>query len=80
MLEGGEDPVYIGRRLIRTASEDVGLADPNALQQAVSALQACQAIGMPECSVVLGQVRRDIASCILLRCSILATHPGLTPA
>ena len=55
MLAGGEDPRYVTRRLIRFASEDVGLADPNALQQAVAADQACHAIGMPECGVVIGQ-------------------------
>lgn len=55
MLAGGEDPRYVTRRLIRFASEDVGLADPLALQQAVAADQACHAIGMPECGVVIGQ-------------------------
>ncbi|KAG7250961.1 hypothetical protein CRUP_015423 [Coryphaenoides rupestris] len=49
MLEGGEDPLYVARRLVRFASEDVGLADPLALPQAVSAYQACHFIGMPEC-------------------------------
>lgn len=55
MLEAGEDPLYITRRLIRFASEDIGLADPNALLQAVAAQQAAHAIGMPECNVVLAQ-------------------------
>eukprot|EP00299_Pterocystis_sp_00344_P012426 c5965_g1_i1.p1 GENE.c5965_g1_i1~~c5965_g1_i1.p1 ORF type:complete len:200 (-),score=41.07 c5965_g1_i1:9-608(-) len=55
MLEGGEDPRYIARRLIRFASEDVGLAEPFALVQAVATAQACQLIGMPECSVNLAQ-------------------------
>ncbi|XP_030527860.2 ATPase WRNIP1 [Rhodamnia argentea] len=55
MLEGGEQPLYIARRLIRFASEDVGLADPLALNQAVSCYQACHFIGMPECNVVLAQ-------------------------
>ncbi|XP_008301308.1 ATPase WRNIP1 [Stegastes partitus] len=55
MLEGGEDPLYVARRLIRFASEDVGLADPAALSQAVSAFQACHFIGMPECEVILAQ-------------------------
>lgn len=53
MLEGGEEPLYIARRLIRFASEDVGLADSQALTQAVSCYQACHFIGMPECGVVL---------------------------
>ncbi|XP_030218900.1 ATPase WRNIP1 isoform X1 [Gadus morhua] len=55
MLEGGEDPLYVARRLVRFASEDVGLADPLALPQAVSAYQACHFIGMPECEVILAQ-------------------------
>lgn len=55
MLEGGEDPLYVARRLVRFASEDVGLADPAALPQAVSAYQSCHFIGMPECEVILAQ-------------------------
>ena len=53
MLEAGEDPLYIARRVTRFASEDVGLADPRALQIAVAAYDACHYIGMPECSVNL---------------------------
>ena len=53
MLDGGEDPLYIARRLIRFASEDVGMADSRALQVAVSAYQACHFLGMPECDVHL---------------------------
>ena len=53
MLEAGEDPMYIARRVTRFASEDVGLADPRALELAVAAFQACHLIGMPECSVHL---------------------------
>ena len=53
MLEAGEDPIYIARRVTRFASEDVGLADPRALEIAVAAFQACHLIGMPECSVHL---------------------------
>ena len=55
MLEAGEDPLYIARRVTRFASEDVGLADPRALDVAVAAYQACHFIGMPECSVHLTQ-------------------------
>ena len=55
MLEAGEDPLYIARRIVRFASEDVGLADPRALELAVAAYQACHFIGMPECSVHLTQ-------------------------
>ena len=53
MLDGGEDPLYIARRLIRFASEDVGMADPQALPLAVSVYQACHFLGMPECDVHL---------------------------
>lgn len=53
MLEAGEDPLYIARRVTRFASEDIGLADPKALEIAVAAYQACHFIGMPECSVHL---------------------------
>ncbi|MBR0366023.1 MAG: replication-associated recombination protein A [Clostridia bacterium] len=56
MLEAGEDPLYIARRIVRFASEDVGLADPRALELAVAAYQACHFIGMPECSVHLTQI------------------------
>lgn len=55
MLEAGEDPLYIARRITRFASEDVGLADPRALELAVAAYQACHFIGMPECTVHLTQ-------------------------
>ncbi|MBR4360211.1 MAG: replication-associated recombination protein A [Clostridia bacterium] len=55
MLEAGEDPLYVARRVIRFASEDVGLADPRAVDLAVSVYQACHFIGMPECSVHLTQ-------------------------
>lgn len=55
MLEAGEDPLYIARRVIRFSSEDIGLADPHALGIAVDAYQACHDIGMPECTVVLSE-------------------------
>ncbi len=53
MLDGGEDPLYIARRLVRFASEDVGMADSGALGVAVAAYQACHFLGMPECDVHL---------------------------
>ncbi|AYW45969.1 replication-associated recombination protein A [Tetragenococcus koreensis] len=56
MLEGGEDPLYIARRLVRFASEDIGLADTNALNVAVNVFQACQFLGMPECDVHLTEL------------------------
>ena len=56
MIEAGEDPLYVARRLVRFSSEDVGLADPQALIEAVAAYQACHFIGLPECNVILAQV------------------------
>lgn len=53
MLESGEDPLYVARRVVRFASEDIGMADSRALEIAVAAYQACHFIGMPECSVHL---------------------------
>ena len=53
MLEAGEDPLYVARRVVRFASEDVGLADSQAMPLAVAAYQACHFIGMPECNVIL---------------------------
>jgi len=55
MLEAGEDPLYVVRRLIRFASEDIGMADPQALSQAVAAQQAAHFIGMPEANLALAQ-------------------------
>lgn len=55
MLEAGEDPLYIARRLVRFASEDIGMAAPQALGQAVSAMQAVELIGMPEGKIALAQ-------------------------
>ena len=55
MLEGGENPLYIARRLIRFASEDIGIANSFALDQAVCAYQACHYIGYPECNINLAQ-------------------------
>ncbi|KUF85702.1 hypothetical protein AM588_10007727 [Phytophthora nicotianae] len=61
MLEGGENPLYVARRLIRVASEDVGLAAPELLPMAVSAYQAAHFVGMPECDVVLAHVATMLA-------------------
>lgn len=55
MLEGGEDPLYIARRLVRFASEDVGLADNHALVLANAVFEACRNLGVPECNVHLSQ-------------------------
>ena len=56
MLEAGEDPLYVARRIVRFAAEDVGMADPRAMELAVAAYQACHFIGMPECSVHLTEI------------------------
>jgi putative ATPase len=61
MLVAGEDPMFIARRLIILASEDVGNADPHALPLAVAGMQAVQAIGMPEARIVLAQVTTYLA-------------------
>jgi putative ATPase len=63
MLEAGEDPLYIARRLVRFASEDVGIANSHALEQAVAGYQACHFMGMPECNVVLSQLVIYLAKC-----------------
>jgi putative ATPase len=63
MLEAGEDPLYIARRIVRFAAEDIGLANSRALEQAVAAYQACHFIGMPECGVVLAQAVVYMAKC-----------------
>lgn len=63
MVEGGEDPLFIARRLVRFASEDVGLANSRALEQTVAAYQACHFIGYPECNVILAQAVVYLAKC-----------------
>jgi putative ATPase len=55
MLEGGEDVRFLCRRLVILASEDIGNADPQALPLAVSAMQACEFVGLPECQLTLSQ-------------------------
>jgi len=62
MLEGGEDPLYIARRLVRFASEDVGMADPQALVVAMAAQQAVHFIGMPEGNLALAEAALYLAT------------------
>lgn len=62
MLDGGEDPLYVARRLVRFASEDVGNADPGALQLATAVFQACHQVGMPECRIFLVQLAAYLAN------------------
>ncbi|NMB70382.1 replication-associated recombination protein A [candidate division WWE3 bacterium] len=56
MLEAGQDPLYIARRLIRCATEDIGIKDPQALILAVAAFQSCERLGMPECNLALAEL------------------------
>jgi len=72
MLEGGEDPIFIARRLIILASEDIGNADPQALTLASSGLQAVHAIGMPEGAIVLSQITTYLASTTKSNASYMA--------
>jgi len=55
MLDGGADPTYVARRMLRMASEDIGMADPRALQQVAAAAHAVEHVGMPECALALAQ-------------------------
>ena len=74
MLDGGEDPVFIARRLIILASEDIGNADPRAISVAVSGLQAVEAIGLPEGAITLSQVTTYLASCPKSNASYMALN------
>lgn len=74
MIEGGEDPVFIARRLIILASEDIGNADPRALSLAVAGLQAIEAIGFPEGAITLSQVTTYLASCPKSNASYMALN------
>jgi len=61
MLEAGEDPLYVARRMVRFASEDIGNADPEALQLAIATFEACDRVGMPECRIFLVQLAAYMA-------------------
>ncbi len=77
MLKGGEDPLFIARRLIISASEDIGNADPRALQLAVAAAQAVQMIGLPEGRIPLAQVACYLASVPKSNASYLAINAAM---
>ena len=77
MLEAGEDPRFIARRLIISASEDVGMADPTALQTAVAAAQAVQLIGMPEGRIVLAQAVTHLATAPKSNASYAAVNEAI---
>lgn len=77
MLDGGEDPVFIARRLVIFASEDVGNADPTALGLAMNALNAVSQIGMPEARILLAQATTYLASTFKSNASYLAINEAL---
>ena len=77
MLEAGEDPLFILRRMIILASEDIGNADPRALQMAVSTLQAFQMVGMPEGRIILGQAVTYLATAPKSNASYLGIDAAL---
>ena len=74
MLAGGEDPLFIARRLVILASEDIGNAEPRALTLALAGFQAVEAIGLPECKINLAHVVTFLASCPKSNKSYLALH------
>lgn len=77
MIDGGEDPVFIARRLVIFASEDVGNADPTALQLAVNALHTVEKIGMPEARIPLGQATTYLASTVKSNAAYNAINAAL---
>ncbi|MBG08992.1 MAG: hypothetical protein CME68_09555 [Halobacteriovoraceae bacterium] len=77
MLEGGEDPQFIARRLVIFASEDIGNADPRALTLATSCLHAVQSIGMPESRIILSQTTNYLASTVKSNASYLAINEAI---
>lgn len=77
MIDGGEDPVFIARRLVIFASEDVGNADPTALTLATSALTAISQIGMPEARIILAQATTYLASTYKSNASYVAINSAL---
>jgi putative ATPase len=78
MIAGGEDPVFIARRLVVFAAEDVGNADPRALQVAVAAMQAVRLIGMPEGRIPLAQATTWLATCPKSNAAYLAINRAQT--
>lgn len=76
-LNGGEDPMFIARRIVIAASEDVGLADPNALVVATSAMQAVNMVGMPEARIILSEAAIYVALAKKSNASYLAINKAL---
>ena len=77
MIDGGEDVKFIGRRLIISAAEDIGLASPNALLMATTAAQAAQLVGYPEARIILSQAAVYLATCPKSNASYLAVDEAL---
>jgi len=77
MLEGGEDPLFIARRMIILAAEDIGNASPNALVLATNTFQACHFIGMPEAKIILSQCATYLASQPKSNASYLAIEKAI---
>ena len=77
MLEGGENPEFIARRLIILASEDIGNADPTSLTLATSGFQAVHMIGMPEAAIILSQITTYLASAPKSNASYLAINQAM---
>lgn len=77
MLTAGEDPRFIARRLVISASEDIGNADPRGLTVAVAAMQACEFVGMPECAINLSQATTYLASAPKSNASCMAISEAM---
>lgn len=77
MLEAGEDPRFLARRIVIAASEDVGNADPRALEVAVAAFQATELVGMPECRIILAQAVTYVATAPKSNASYVAIDAAL---
>ena len=76
-IDGGEDPVFLARRIVIAASEDVGLADPNALVIATSAMQAVTMVGMPEARIILSEAAIYVALAKKSNASYMAINKAL---
>jgi putative ATPase len=77
MLNAGEDPLFIARRMLILASEDIGNANPNALLLADACFRACEVIGMPECRIILGQTATYLASSPKSNASYMAINQAM---
>ena len=77
MLVAGEDPRFIARRLVISASEDIGNADPRGISVAVAAMQACEFVGMPECAINLSQATTYLASAPKSNASCMAISEAM---